>query len=364
MPRSPYSPIFELTRGKTVESIHYGAIAVVDVHGNLLAWVGKPDAITFLRSTAKPFQALPLLEHGGEEIFGLSAREIAVMCASHSGTDEHVEVVKSLQRKTGVDESNLMCGVHEPMHEPTAERLRQRNESPTPNRHNCSGKHSGMLAYVHLLEKSGVSFPEELSYIDPRHLIQKEIFQTFADMCNLPIRNVKTGIDGCSAPNFAVPLRNAAFAFARLCDPGTSKVFPTGRAVACKTITSAMMSNPDMVGGPGRFDTRLMEIGQGHILSKGGAEAYQGIGLMPGALGLGSPSLGIAIKISDGDDRKKVCNAVTLEILRQLGALTAGDMEALLDFGPRYDLFNWRKVVVGEARPAFDLDYSRPSSSS
>lgn len=359
MPDSSYSPVFELTRGKTVESIHYGAGAVVDVHGNLLASFGNPSTTTFLRSTAKPFQAIPLLEHGGQESFGLSPREIAVMCASHSGTDDHLEVVKALQRKTGVAESDLMCGTHEPIHEPTAEMLRNRKELPTPNRHNCSGKHSGMLAYVHLKERLGETFSGELSYIDPLHPIQQEIVRTFAEMCELPVTSVKMGIDGCSAPNFAVPLRNAALAFSRLCDPETGAVSPPARVMACKNITSAMMSNPDMVGGPGRFDTRLMQIGRGRILSKGGAEAYHGIGLLPGAIAPGSPSIGIALKISDGDDRKKACNAVVLEVLRQLGVLSADDMEALADFGPWYDIFNWRKLVVGEARTNFDLKYSR-----
>lgn len=363
MSDSPYSPVFELNRGKTVESIHYGAVAIVDVHGNLLAWVGNPETTTFLRSTAKPFQAIPLMEHGGQDAFGLSLREIAIICASHSGTDEHVEVVRSLQGKTGVVESDLMCGTHEPIHEPTAQRLRARNEPLTSNRHNCSGKHSGMLAYIHLKEKLGETFSEELSYIDPHHPIQMEIVRTFAEMCNLPLESVKMGIDGCSAPNFAVPLRNAALAFARLCHPEAGTVTSPERVVACRIITSAMMSNPDMIGGPGRFDTRLMDIGQGRILSKGGAEAYQGIGLMPGALGANSPSIGIALKISDGDDRKKVSNAVTLEVLRQLDALNADDLDALLDFGPRYDLFNWRKVIVGEARTTFDLQISRPFSS-
>jgi L-asparaginase II len=215
-----------------------------------------------------------------------------------------------------------------------------------------------MLAYVHLKEKLGEIFPKELSYIDPLHPIQQEIVQTFAEMCDLPVDSVQTGIDGCSAPNFAVPLRNAALAFSRLCDPEAGKVTPPQRVMACKTISSAMMSNPNMVGGPGRFDTRLMEIGHGRILSKGGAEAYHGVGLLPGAISPGSPAIGIALKISDGDDRKKACNAVMLEVLRQLGALNPDDLYALADFGPRNDIFNWRKIIVGESRTNFDLGYT------
>jgi len=355
MPASPYLPIFELTRGKTVESIHDGAIAVVDVHGKLIAWYGDPEAVTFLRSTAKPFQALPFFEHGGQEFYHLSRPESAIICASHSGTDQHVSVVRSVQSKANVVESELLCGVHTPYDEPTAEALRERKEPLTPNRHNCSGKHTGMLAFV----KAGTGrlgqAAADISYIDPRHPIQLEILQTFAEMCDLPVERVSTGIDGCSAPNFAVPLKNAALAYARLCDPVAGKVAPKERAAACRTIVTAMTGSPGMVGGPGRFDTRLMEVIKGRMVVKGGAEGYQGLGLLPGALGPDSPAVGIVLKIADGDARERVRSAVTLEALRQLGALSSAELESLSDFGPRFSVYNWRKLVVGEAYPTFIL---------
>jgi len=356
MTESPYLPIFELTRGDTVESIHDGALAVIDVHGNLIASYGDPNTVTFLRSTAKPFQALPFFEHDGPALLNLTSQEQAILCASHSGTDEHVAVIRSIQKKAGVDESELLCGVHEPYHKPTADRLHDQKEPLTSNRHNCSGKHTGMLSYVKLKQRSGEQLPEGLMYIDPAHPIQKEILSTFAEMCDLPVDQVRIGIDGCSAPNFAVPLRNAALAFARLCDPETGNVRPPARAAACHTITSAMLSSPEMVGGPGRFDTALMQTTHGKIVSKAGAEAYQGLGLMPGALGSGTPALGIVLKISDGDDRKKVRTAVALEVLRQLGALSPAELVALADFGPTYQLYNWRKIMVGQAYPTFQLE--------
>jgi L-asparaginase II len=355
MPKSPYIPVFEIKRGKTVESIHDGAIAVVDVLGNLIAWYGDPNAVTFLRSTAKPFQALPFLEHGGEAAFHLSPREIAVICASHSGTDEHVAVIRALQARAGVSESELLCGVHEPYDNPTIEALRRRREQPTSNRHNCSGKHTGMLAYVKMEVRIGKGFPSGLDYIDPEHPIQKEILGTFAEMCGLPVDQVGLGIDGCSAPNFAVPLRNAALAYARMCDPGAGNVAPPERVAACHSIVSAMTSNPDMVGGPGRFDTRLMQAAEGSILSKGGAEGYQGLGLMPGVLGPDSPAVGIALKIGDGDARGKARSAVSLEVLRQLGGLSEAALQALSSFGPRFPIYNWREIVVGEGYPVFNL---------
>ena len=348
-----YAPVFELTRGKTIESVHHGCVAVVDVSGKLLAWYGDADTITFLRSTAKPFQALPFVEHGGVEAFHLSQKELAILCASHSGTDEHVATVRGIQAKVGISEAELLCGVHDPGDQPTLEAMRERKERPTPVRHNCSGKHTGMLMFTRL---SGTATKDQ-DYIDPQHPIQQEILRTFAEMCNFPAAEIGLGTDGCSAPNFALPLRNAALAFARLCDPLAGGVQPPERAAACQAITRAMTSHADMVGGPGRFDTRLMEVGQGRIVAKGGAEGYQGVGLAAGVLGPGAPAVGIALKIADGDARGKVRTAVMLEVLRQLGALSQDQLESLADMGPGFPIYNWRKILVGQAYPIFTLKH-------
>ena len=351
-----YLPVFEFTRGEAVESIHYGAIAVVDALGNLLAWYGSPDVVTYLRSTAKPLQALPFLERGGQEFYNLTEREVALICASHSGTDEHVRTVTGIQQKVGVNEADLLCGVHIPGDAPTAEALRARNEQPTPNRHNCSGKHTGMLAFARLDEMQAKYPAVDAPYIDPMHPIQQVIKRTLAEMCKYPEAQIAVGIDGCSAPNFALPLYNAAVGYARLCDPETGGVEPVKRAAACHTITAAMMHNPDMVGGPGRMDTRLMEVTRGRLVVKGGAEGYQGIGLMPGALGSRSPAIGIAFKVADGDARGRVRAAVTMEVLRQLDALSQQELDLLAEYGPTIGVSNWRKLAVGQGRPAFTLN--------
>ena len=353
---SPYVPVFELTRGGTVESIHDGAVAIVDVHGNLLAWYGDPFAVTFLRSTAKPFQALPFISHGGHEKYGLTQKEIALICASHSGTDEHAETAASIQVKAGVSEADLLCGVHEPMDTVTAEVLRSRGQPLTSNRHNCSGKHSGMLAFVQMRREAGEDLPAGMTYIDLDHPIQLEIRATLAEMCGLPEEEIHLGVDGCSAPNFAMPLFNAALGFARLSDPETGRVEPESRRRACHVITQAMMAFPDMVGGPGRFDTCLMQVTGGRMVSKGGAEAFQGIGLMPGALGPGTPAVGLAFKISDGDARKLALSSVVLEVLQQLGAITPQELASLAEFGPVTRRYNWRKIEVGLAYPVLKLE--------
>src|SRR5512140_2317736 len=208
-----YQPVFEVTRGGIVESVHYGAAAVVDSSGRLLAWYGDPKIVTFLRSSAKPFQALPFIERGGDQTFHLTSKETAILCASHEGTDEHVEVIKGIQAKVGVQESDLLCGTHLLSHVPTVEAMRARSEPLSPNRNNCSGKHTGMLAYARM---RGLPIAD---YISPEHPVQKTILATFSEMCGIEPERVQIGTDGCSAPNFAIPLSNAALGYARLCDP-------------------------------------------------------------------------------------------------------------------------------------------------
>ncbi|MCB9134918.1 MAG: asparaginase [Anaerolineales bacterium] len=347
MPTSPeYAPLYEFTRGHTVESIHFGAVAIVDRDGTLLAWHGDPHVTTYLRSTAKPFQALPFIEAGGPQAFHLTAQEIALICASHGGTDEHVAVAQAIQLKAGVTENDLLCGTHPAGHTPTREAMEARGEAPTPNRHNCSGKHSGMLAsarYHHWAIED---------YVNPAHPLQQSIRTIFAEMCHLPPDAVHVGIDGCSAPNFAVPLYNAALAYARLCDPTG---LPAARANACHTITHAMTTHPVMIAGPGEFDTRLMEATGGRIVSKGGAEGYQGLGLMPGVLSPDAPGVGITLKISDGAARGGVRAAVVMEVLRQLNVLSPQEWETLSAFGPGLPVYNYRKLLAGEGRPCFTI---------
>lgn len=343
---SNYAAMIEVTRGPIVESVHFGAAAVVDANGRMVASFGDPATVTYLRSSAKPLQLLPFMELGGAEAFDLSDRQVSVMCASHSGTDDHVAVIRSIQEKIGVTEQNLLCGVHAPGDEKTSIALIKRGEEPTPLRHNCSGKHTGMLAQAVLRH-----LPID-DYINPAHPVQKLILQTFAEMCGVTVEQMPLGTDGCSAPVFAVSLRSAALAYARLCGP--DQLAPQ-RAAACRRIIRSMTTNPDMVAGPGRFDTNLMSACGGKIVTKGGAEGYQAIGLMPGALGPGSPALGITMKISDGDETDRARSLASIEILRQLGALTPAELQALAQYDVR-PVYNWRKLVVGEIRPCFKLD--------
>ncbi len=348
-------PLFEVTRGNIVESIHYGSIVVVDSNGKLISSYGDPQAVAFLRSSAKPFQVLPFVEHGGMEYFGFTPRELSISCASHEGSDLHVQTVEGIQKKIGVEESALQCGVHLPGDVEAFKSLIINNKQPTPNQNNCSGKHTAMLAHAKMRV-----LPLE-NYLDINHPIQQDILAAFAEMCMLPINQVELGTDGCSAPNFAVPLYNAALAMARLCDPGE---LSEARASACRKITSAMTTHPEMVSAYGEFDEQLMRMGEGKIVCKRGAEGYQIVGLLPGVLNVGSPGIGIALKVSDGDASRmtmdlvhlpRVRPAVTLEVLRQLGAFSLKQEQALASFGPVKPVKNHRGIITGQSRPVFEL---------
>ncbi len=349
-------PLLELTRGSVVESVHSGCIAVADSNGTLIASYGDPHLPAFLRSSAKPFQAVPFVEAGGVKHFGLSPRELSVACASHEGSDLHVQVVAGMQQKIGIDASALQCGVHLPADVPAFKSLVANGGQPTPIRNNCSGKHTAMLAHAKM---RGAPLQ---TYLEPSHPVQAEILACFAQLCRIAPEQIALGTDGCSAPNFAIPLHHAALGMARLCDP---RELPEARAEACRTITSAMTAHPEMVSGFGEFDEQLMRVGAGKIVCKRGAEGYQIVGLMPGVLGAGAPGMGIAFKVLDGDlprmsinlsARSRVRPAVTIEILRQLGALTAVQQQALAAYGPAGPIKNHRGTETGETRPVFALE--------
>lgn len=347
IPAAATVPLVEVTRGPIVESFHLGALAIVDSHGRLRYSLGDPHLVTYLRSTSKPFQVLPLIESGAAEIYQFTDAEIALMCASHSGTDEHVAAINALQARIGLSEADLICGTHPPFHLPTVEAMRQRGEQPGPNRHNCSGKHTGFLAYavLHNLPKAG--------YIDPHHPVQQRVLQTFAEMIDYPVEKIDIGIDGCSAPVFSAPLYHAAFGFARLADP---HALSPQRAAACRRVTRAMTAAPFMVAGPERFDTLAMQACGGKIIAKTGAEGYQGIAIMPGALGPGSPGLGVAYKVIDGDLTGRARPVIGVELLRALGLISQAQIEGELAPLAARPVTNWRGLEVGCLRPAFELE--------
>jgi L-asparaginase II len=346
-------PLFELTRGSVTESTHYGHIAIVDSNGNLLHSQGDPHTVAFLRSSAKPFQTLPFVEQGGAEHFHYTAAEIALSCASHETSQLHLDTIQGMQLKVGIHESDLQCGPHLPSDAHKLREVIKHDLQPTSNFNNCSGKHTTMLAFAKMR-----GLPLE-NYLDPSHPIQREILKTFSEMCSIEEQKIELGTDGCSAPNFAMPLFNSALGMARLCDPhGLSKA----RATACKKITSAMTAHSEMVSNFSEFDCELMKVGEGRIVTKRGAEGFQIVGILPGVVS--DLGIGIAFKVTDGDASRmndelersaRVRPAVTLEILKQLGALNEAQLKTLAKFGPQKILKNYAGIVTGESRTTFTL---------
>jgi L-asparaginase II len=328
-------PLAKFIRGTVVESIHYGSIAVVDRDGALLAAAGDTTFVTMTRSSLKPFQALPFVAAGGPERFGYAQAQIALLCASHSGEPRHVEAVADMLTRAGNSPAHLQCGTHAPLY------YEARGEVPppppySPLAHNCSGKHSGMLAYC-----VQCRLPRE-SYLAVDHPLQQAIRRAVARFTATPEPDLVPGIDGCSAPNYAVPLARLALAFARLAAAQTDAEFGN----APRVLADAMTAHPEMVSGEHRSDLELTEAGRGDWIAKTGAEGVQGIGLR-------GAGVGIAIKVVDGN--RRVLPPVIAALLDQLGLLDARRREALRGwFEP--PVRNYRGIVTGHLQATVVLD--------
>jgi len=270
-------------RGALLESVHRGRLAVCDPAGNVLEAIGDPEAYIYARSSAKPFQALPLVLSGAADAFGLTDREFAVACASHNAEEPHLAAVRSILEKAGLAEDDLQSGAHLPMYEPEADRLIRSGQEPRPVHSNCSGKHAGMLAVC-------VHEGYDTTYRDPSHPLQRRILGLLAGVCGLQEDEVLVAGDNCGVPAFALPLRSFATGLARV---ATGNALPDELAEAALRIRDAMREHPFMVAGTGRFDTELMDSTD--LLVKGGAEAVLATGSQEG--------WGMALKVSDGSER-------------------------------------------------------------
>lgn len=334
-----------MRRGPIVESRHCGHVAAVDGEGRLIAALGDPRTVTYLRSSAKPFQAIPLLTSGAADRFGLTERELAVACGSHSGEDLHVETVAALLERIGLDEGFLKCGTHDPFDRATTERLRLRGESPGVLRNNCSGKHTGMLLLsLHL------GAPPE-SYDDPAGPVQQAILRTISQFSGLPAGEIVIGTDGCGVPVFGVPVQTMALMYARLVAPPAD--FDEATRRACVRLSLAMTRHPELVGGTvERFDTEVMRAGRGVVVSKIGAEGVYTAGVLPSESW--PEGLGLAFKIEDGEDRR-ARSTIAIESLRQLGVLDEDAYETLSPYAS-FPVLNHRGEIVGQIQASFELE--------
>lgn len=327
-------PLLARTRGPLAECLHYGSIAVCDRSGALVASAGDPDALNFTRSALKPFQALPFVDDGGPGKMGFNSHDVALMCASHSGEAMHLQTVRRMLQRCGAATTDLKCGSHVPYYYSATGQAAPAPGTAAfgPLHHNCSGKHAGFLAFCRLH-----GHPVG-GYLEPDGPLQARIGAAVRECAQT--ERLASGIDGCGAPNFAMPLARLAFLYLQLATSGLPSL---------AALRYAMIRHPDLVSGTARTDLALVQAGGGDWVVKAGADGVQ-------AIGVRSRGLGIAIRIADGDVRAR--HVVTVEVLRQLGLL-ADPLPAALAVHVRPKLVNLSGTVVGGLEPLFDL---RPSA--
>ena len=321
-------------RGPILESCHQIEAAVCDAAGRRVAGTENPDRVTTFRSTAKPFQLLPLVERGHADRWGFSDQELAVMTASHTGSAEHLRLVSGILGRIGLGPEHLACGYHDPIDRESLAVVRAHPEQRSPLYNNCSGKHASMLALA-VAEKWPVA-----GYERADHPVQQLIHQTLAQVCGVDPESLQTGTDNCAVVVFGAPLSVMAHGYARL---AAAMADGDARDQALHRIRTAMTSHPLAVGGAGRFTTTLMEKSRGRLVAKGGAEGLHCIGI-PGR------GLGVAVKCLDGATRALAPAVIAL--LQQLEALSEGDLERLGDLR-RPILRNHRGDTVGAVEVSF-----------
>ncbi len=330
-----HAQLVEVTRGDQVECTHAGSVAVVNTKGDLLYQAGDPDFLTFTRSTIKPFQAVPFMRANGPAKFGYTSREVALLCASHSGEPMHIEVVEGMLRKAGCDEHHLRCGCHVPGYYAAVDQSPPAGAKFNQLHNNCSGKHAGFLAYC-------VQHGHPIkTYLDPVHPLQQAVRASVAYFARMNEGDLKVGVDGCSAPNYAMPLSRLAVAYAQLAQGASDPRYGS----VMGDLYRAMTGNPELVSGTARTDLAFMQAMPGDWVAKIGADGVQVIGVR-------SAGLGIAIKVADGNARALA--PATISVLQQLGLLKSLAGSPLQSWA-RPQIKNYMGLHTGEIRPVVQL---------
>ena len=325
--------LVEVTRGSLVESRHRGVVAISDSEGNLVGAIGDPGALVFPRSAIKALQAIPLVESGAAEALDFSDAELALTCASHNGEEVHVNLARVMLLKAGLNEDDLECGPQWPQRMEDAAKLILNDEVPCGLHNNCSGKHAGFLGLAKVL---GV---DTRGYVHRDHPVQREIRNVMEQLTGGTLNENVCGIDGCSIPTYASPLRSFARVFAAF---GTGDGLEPLRAEACRSLYNACINEPYMIAGSGRFCTKLVEAFKGRAFVKTGAE-----GVYCGAIP--EFGLGIALKADDGGTRAaEVMMASVLEGLMDLDDEEAAVLDRLVN----PPILDRKGAEVGEIRPS------------
>jgi L-asparaginase II len=343
--------LVEARRGNAVESAHRGALAVFDADGTCVLALGDVDRPVFPRSAVKVLQALPLVASGAAEAFGLDDEALALACASHAGEPAHVATAAGMLAKAGVTADALECGAHWPYREPVQRAMAARGETPSALHNNCSGKHAGFVCVgCHMAgSRDRRSFVK--GYIDGEHAVMREVTHALQSTTGWDLSKTARGIDGCSIPTFAIPLRHLALAFARV---ATGVGLSPEHAPAARRLRQAVVHAPYMVGGTDRFDTRVMQLLGERVFCKVGAEGVY-------CAALPERGLGVAIKIDDGNNARaaEVTMAALIEAFVALDDGEAAFMRSLSDVR----LQNWNGIEVGRLRGSAALRTAAPPQS-
>ena len=328
--------VVEAWRGGRVESAHRGAGAVVDAGGTVVMAFGDVERPVYPRSAVKAMQALPLVESGAADRLGLTPSEIALACASHSGEFEHVATARAMLAKAGRDAHALECGAHWPLGEAASRALARAGATPTALHNNCSGKHAGFICFACA---EGI---EPRGYVASDHPVQREVTAALADVTRAALNEETRGIDGCSIPTYAIPLRALAYGFARFV---TGQGLQPLRARAAERIRAAVAAHPSIVAGERRFDTEIITRLGGRVFSKTGAE---------GTLCAALPDLGLGLAVKAEDGGARAAQVIIAALIQRLGGFDEGLRASLAPF-VRPRLVNWNGIEVGVLRPAGPL---------
>ncbi|WP_098746491.1 asparaginase [Paenibacillus sp. EZ-K15] len=329
-----FVPLVEEYRGNVLENIHYGAISVVDESGKVVYAAGDPHHMTFLRSAAKPFQAIPVMKRRIDEVYGLTGEETALFAASHRGERFHIDALESILKKTGIQEETLHCCATYPLNEDAKAQRHRDHEDKRRIFHNCSGKHSGLIA---LCKHMGW---DESTYYKPEHPVQQEIIETLAYFAEVPVSSIPQGIDGCGLPIFALPLDRIGYAFLKLACPDLIKDAETADAAA--RMAKLMNEYPDIIADTKFVCSALLR--DHNLAAKGGAKGVYGIGLR-------KERLAISLKVSDGSEQVWPC--IIASILERLGYSDQATIDRLYALVPN-EIFNDGGTLVGKRRAVYE----------
>ncbi|HUX08676.1 MAG TPA: asparaginase [Acidobacteriota bacterium] len=344
MKGSRSAPLLCVTRGDYVDAVHHGHIAIVRSDGFICASAGEHAYAAVLRSGMKPIQVLSVIASGAVEKFGLTDEELAVAAASHSGEEEHLAAVRSILNKIGKSEADLRCGVHAPFMPHVAARMAGAGEEPCQLNNNCSGKHAAMLAAC--LAKG---WPVQ-GYDRLEHPLQQDILLRLARFAGVEAKEIGIVVDGCGIPAFVLPLWRSALVFARLADPGAA---PEEDRKLVGIAVKAITANPTYGSGKvGRLEALLMQIGEGKLIAKVGAEGFYAVGVTPGVIG--RTGFGLALKLEEGITFNRATDPIVVAALEQIGVLSEAQAGRLADFKAR-EVLNCRGESVGGMKALFRL---------